>query len=95
MSQHIYAEIVGRALGQTGAGPYRFGDLLEAFDVITDEFCGRFDPGCSRMNVLDWLLSEGPQGQERLLREFNTRRAPGSVIDEAPAETENLCWWAR
>jgi hypothetical protein len=68
-----YPQVLFRALEQVGEGPYRFAELLEAFDVMTDEFCEHSDPRCSRGSVLDWLMAIGPQGQESLLRQINDK----------------------
>lgn len=74
-----YPLIVGRALEQVSEGPYSFAELLEAYDVMTDEFCESVDPQCSRADLLDWLLAIGPQGQERLLGEANREAGRSGV----------------
>jgi hypothetical protein len=71
MKLDTYVNIVRRALCQASDRPFAFGDLLGAFDVMTDEFCRSIDPWSSRDEVLDWLLAIGPQGQERLLAQIN------------------------
>jgi hypothetical protein len=71
MKQDKYIGIIRRALTQTSDRPYTFGDLLSAYDVMTDEFCRNVDPWVSREELLDWLLAVGPQGQEGVLRQIN------------------------
>jgi hypothetical protein len=71
MKPDTYVNIVRRALCQSSDRPYLFGELLEAYDVMTDEFCRSIDPWTSRDEVLDWLLAIGPQGQEKILKQIN------------------------
>ena len=71
MKHDHYLTIIRKALARTADRPYTFGDLLSAYDTMTDEFCGTVDPWCSRAALLDWLLAIGPQGQDEILRRIN------------------------
>ena len=95
MSVDSHRRIVRDALEQHGEGPYTFSGLLQAYDLITDDFCRLRDPACSRIGVLDWLLAIGPQGQQHLLDEINSRSGgAGSGLPARESEPD-FCWWAR
>jgi hypothetical protein len=87
MRADTYVTIIRRALVQTAERPYTFGNLLEAYDVMTEEFCRNIDPWISRDELLDWLLAIGPQGQEGILLQINGEY-PGWPV-------ENRSWFRR
>ena len=100
MSPGRYRSIVSDALGLASHGPYTFAELLEVYDVMTDEFCGERGSGCSRDELLDWLLAIGPQGQQRLLDDISRSREEErsrTVVESAShcgTRGESLCRWA-
>ena len=66
-----YEKVAEEALRSICSGPWTATDLVRVREVINDDFCRRYGPGCSSSGVLDWLESLDPGQKDDLLFQVN------------------------
>jgi hypothetical protein len=77
-----YELIVLKALERLSDGPWTVPDIGRAEQIIDDEMCGAYGPGCDSSAVVDWLRALSDHDRSELVArandEWSSRQGTGT-----------------